>query len=79
MGFASNKFNQKKFDVDLIPEIDTALSSKNDEKLYSVIKKLIFYDMRDIFSPIKEEGEKQSPDKLKKWHILITYFFHQLL
>ncbi len=54
------------FALDLQPEIQSALKAKSDN-FYTVIEKLIFYDIQIIFISILEQGENQSHQELKPW------------
>ena len=55
-----------KFEVDIQPEIQSTLKAKSDN-FHTTIEKLIFYDIRVIFTSIIEQGKSQSPQDLKLW------------
>jgi hypothetical protein len=58
---------KNKFGVDLKPEIETALNKKDSPSLIASIRKLTFYDLKDILNAIVNEGEFQTVDKLQAW------------
>lgn len=58
---------KSKFGVDLKPEIETALNKKDIPSLIASMRKLTFYDLKDILNAIVNEGKVQSGDKLQAW------------
>jgi hypothetical protein len=58
---------RSKFGVDLKPEIETALNKKDTPSLITSMRKLTFYDLKDILNAIVNEGKVQSVDKLQAW------------
>jgi len=58
---------KNKFGVDLKPEIETALNEKDTPSLITSMRKLTFYDLKDILNAIVNEGKFQTVDKLQAW------------
>jgi hypothetical protein len=58
---------KSKFGVDLEPEIETAMNKKDIPLLIASMRKLTFYDLKDILNAIVNEGKFQSVDKLQVW------------
>ena len=58
---------KSKFGVDLKPEIETALNKKDIPSLIASMRKLTFYDLKDILNAIVNEGNLQTADKLQAW------------
>jgi len=58
---------KSKFGVDLEPEIETAMNKKDIPSLIASMRKLTFYDLKDILNAIVNEGKFQSVDKLQAW------------
>lgn len=58
---------KSKFGVDLKPEIETSLNKKDTPSLITSMRKLTFYDLKDILNAIVNEGKVQSVDKLQAW------------
>ncbi len=58
---------KSKFGVDLKSELETALNNKDTTSLIASMRKLTFYDLKDILNAIVNEGKFQTVDKLQAW------------
>lgn len=56
---------KNRFGVDMVSEIDGAVDGKDKEKVLSALRKLVFYDMKNIFAAITERGITLSPKEVR--------------
>jgi hypothetical protein len=56
---------RNRFGVDIDAEIHRAVGGKDREKVLSALRKLFFYDMRNIFAVITEKGTTLSPKEVR--------------
>ena len=56
---------KSRFGVDVVSEIDTAVGSKNRERVLLALYKMVFYDIKNIFATITESGHGLSPEEVR--------------
>lgn len=54
-----------KFGVDVVSEINKAVGSKNKELVISALRKLVFYDIKNIFATITQSDIELSPKEVR--------------
>ncbi|MDY6950362.1 MAG: hypothetical protein SWE60_02530 [Thermodesulfobacteriota bacterium] len=55
---------KNRFAVDVVSEISGAVAGKDKEEVLSALRKLVLYDMRNVFAAIRQRGTTLSPKEV---------------